>query len=54
MDQVSVLSPGTRLGQPITRSEDDRYSANEVARHLARSVLRLGREGSAVIGIEAP
>lgn len=54
MGQVSVLSPGTRLGQPITRSEDDRYSANEVARHLARSVLRLGREGSAVIGIEAP
>ncbi|MFG0801682.1 P-loop NTPase fold protein [Leclercia sp. GLN_9] len=54
MNQTSALSPGTRLGQPITRPEDDRYSANEVARHLARSVWRLGREGSAVIGIEAP
>ena len=54
MSQTSALSPGTRLGQPITRPEDDRYSANEVARHLARSVWRLGREGSAVIGIEAP
>ncbi|MBY6255164.1 KAP family NTPase [Phytobacter diazotrophicus] len=54
MSQTSAMSPGIRLGQPITRFEDDRYSANEVARHLARSVLRLGREGSAVIGIEAP
>ncbi len=54
MSQTPALSRGTRLGQPITSSEDDRYSAEDVARHLARSVWRLGREGSAVIGIEAP
>lgn len=41
-----------RLDQSVSRPEQDRYGFRYVAAQLARSVHAIGREGSAVIGIE--
>lgn len=41
-----------RLDQSVTRPEQDRYGFRYVAAQLAQSVQAIGREGSAVIGIE--
>lgn len=41
-----------RLDQSVTRPEQDRYGFRHVAIQLAQSVQDIGREGSAVIGIE--
>ncbi|ELY6169750.1 NTPase [Cronobacter sakazakii] len=41
-----------RLDQSIIRPEQDRYGFRYVAAQLAQSVQAIGREGSAVIGIE--
>ncbi|MEH4929648.1 KAP family P-loop NTPase fold protein [Enterobacter cloacae] len=41
-----------RLDQSITHPEQDRYGFRYVAAQLAQSVQAIGREGSAVIGIE--
>lgn len=41
-----------RLDQSVTRPEQDRYGFRYVATQLAQSVQAIGREGSAVIGIE--
>ena len=41
-----------RLDQSVTRYEQDRYGFCHVATQLAKSIQAIGREGSAVIGIE--
>ena len=41
-----------RLDQSVSRPEQDRYGFRYVAAQLAQSVRAIGREGSAVIGIE--
>ncbi|MGM8876774.1 KAP family P-loop NTPase fold protein [Enterobacter hormaechei subsp. steigerwaltii] len=41
-----------RLDQSVSRPEQDRYGFRYVAAQLAQSVQAIGREGSAVIGIE--
>lgn len=41
-----------RLDQSVTRYEQDRYGFRHVATQLAKSIQAIGREGSAVIGIE--
>lgn len=41
-----------RLDQSVSRPEQDRYGFRYVAAQLAQSVHSIGREGSAVIGIE--
>ncbi|MDZ7320118.1 KAP family NTPase [Kosakonia sacchari] len=43
-----------RLGSAITRPDQDRYGFVHVAHHLRLAIERLGRKGSAVIGIEGP
>ncbi|MGT9191589.1 P-loop NTPase fold protein, partial [Salmonella enterica] len=43
-----------RLDQSVTSPEQDRYGFRHVATQLAQSVQDIGREGSAVIGIEGP
>lgn len=43
-----------RLDQSVTSPEQDRYGFRHVATQLAQSVQAIGREGSAVIGIEGP
>lgn len=41
-----------RLDQSVTHPDEDRYGFRHVATQLAQSVRAIGREGSAVIGIE--
>lgn len=41
-----------RLDQSVTHPEQDRYGFRHVATQLAQSIQAVGREGSAVIGIE--
>ncbi|ARJ44369.1 hypothetical protein B1H58_20320 (plasmid) [Pantoea alhagi] len=41
-----------RLDQPVTCPQQDRYGFRYIAAQLAQSVRAIGREGSAVIGIE--
>lgn len=48
MSDIDVM----RLDQSVTRPEQDRYGFRYVAAQLAQSIKAIGREGSAVIGIE--
>lgn len=48
MSDIDVM----RLDQSVTRLEQDRYGFRYVAAQLAQSIQAIGREGSAVIGIE--
>lgn len=48
MSDIDVM----RLDQSVTRPEQDRYGFRYVAAQLAQSIQAIGREGSAVIGIE--
>ncbi|WP_336663452.1 MULTISPECIES: KAP family P-loop NTPase fold protein [Enterobacter cloacae complex] len=41
-----------RLDQSVTHPDEDRYGFRHVATQLAQSIRAIGREGSAVIGIE--
>lgn len=52
MKQTNEVISNHRLGQPITKREEDRYRADDVAKHLAQAIWQLGREGAAVIGLE--
>lgn len=40
------------LDASVTHPDEDRYGFTHVARQLARSIKGIGRDGSAVIGIE--
>lgn len=42
------------LDRPVSHPDEDRYGFRHVAQQLAHSVRGVGREGSAVIGIEGP
>ncbi|MGX7884746.1 P-loop NTPase fold protein [Enterobacter hormaechei] len=52
MKQTNEVISNHRLGQPITKREEDCYRADDVAKHLAQAIWQLGREGAAVIGLE--
>ncbi|MGT3165341.1 KAP family P-loop NTPase fold protein [Yersinia enterocolitica] len=45
-----ICAPG--LDASVTHPDEDRYGFTHVARQLARSIKGIGRDGSAVIGIE--
>lgn len=40
--------------RPVSHPDEDRYGFRHVAQQLARSVMGVGREGCAIIGIEGP
>lgn len=48
MDETKAV----RLDQSVSHPEQDRYGFRHIATQLAQSVRAIGREGSAVIGIE--
>lgn len=45
-----ICAPG--LDASVTHPDEDRYGFTHVARQLARSIKGIGRDGSAVSGIE--
>lgn len=47
-----AINEAMRLDQSVTHPDQDRYGFRYIASQLAQSVQAIGREGSAVIGIE--